>query len=138
MRKFVIKLVFAAAGAALLAGAGAVQAKPRETGEERLARLIEGRVAGAPVSCIHRSDQNDLQIIDKTALVYGSGRTIYVNRPRNARDLDSNDILVTRLTGSQLCKLDSVRLRDRMANMPTGFLLLGDFVPYRRVDRAHH
>ncbi len=136
MTKFATKLTFALAGAALIAGAGAVQAKPSPTGEERLAKLLEGREAGTPVSCISRSDRDNLQIIDKTALVYGSGRTIYVNRPSNAQDIDSDDILVTRVHGSQLCKLDSVRLRDRTVGAPSGFLMLGDFVPYRRVDTA--
>lgn len=136
MTKFATKLGIALGTVALFAGAGAVQAKPRLTGEAQLAKILEGRVAGTPVSCISQSDRDDLQIVDKTALVYGSGRTLYVNRPRNANDLNSDDILITRIHGSQLCKMDSVRLRDRTVNMPTGFLMLGDFVPYRRVDTA--
>lgn len=137
MTKFAAKLGLALAAAALLAGTGTVQAKPRETGEARLAKILEGRVAGTPVSCISQSDRDDLEIIDKTALVYGSGRTVYVNRTQNPNDIDSDDILVTRLHGSQLCKLDTVRLRDRNAHMSTGFLMLSDFVPYRRADTAH-
>jgi hypothetical protein len=137
MINFATKLGIAIAGAALLAGAGAVEAKPRISGEERLAKLLEGRTAGRPVSCIQQMDRDNLQIIDKTALVYGSGRTLYVNRPRNANDIDSNDILVTRLHSSQLCRLDTVHLRDRAGGGPMGFLMLGDFVPYRRVDSAH-
>lgn len=133
MRKFATKLSMALAGVALLAGAGAVQAKPRETGEQRLAKRLEGRVAGQPVNCLTHAQRDNVEIIDKTALIYGSGRTIYVNRPRHPNSLDSNAILVTRLHGSQLCKLDLVRLRDRTSNTSYGFVTLEQFVPYTRV-----
>jgi hypothetical protein len=131
-----LKIGTALAAATLVIGAGGAQAKPRLSGEERLEKLIEGRVAGTPVSCISQSDRNDVEVIDKTAIVYGSGRTIYVNRPRYPNSLDSDDVLVTRLHGSQLCRLDSVRQHDRTTQTYTGFVMLGDFVPYRRVESA--
>lgn len=133
MKKIAMKLGLVLAGATLLAGAGAVQAKPRETGEQRLAKRLEGRVPGPPVNCLSQSQRDGVEIIDKTALIYGSGSTIYVNRPRHPDSLDSDDILVTRLHGSQLCKLDLVRLRDRMSDTAFGFVTLEEFVPYRRV-----
>lgn len=136
MKALAGKLGIALAGAALLAGAASAQAKPRATGEERLEKLLEGRVPGTPVSCISRADRDDMRIVDKTAIVYGSGRTIYVNRPRHPGNLDSDDILVTRTHGSQLCKLDSVRLLDRTSQVYSGFVMLEDFVPYRRVESA--
>ncbi len=120
--------------AALLAGTAA-QARERLTGEEKLAKLLEGRVAGAPVSCINLTTARESQIIDKTAIVYDSGNTIYVNRPRQPGALDSDDILVTRTWGTQLCKLDVVRLRDRTMFMDRGFVGLEEFVPYRRVAK---
>ena len=124
-----------AAGAVLIAGS-AVAAKPKLTGEERLAKALEGRVAGKPVDCISLLDSRDQQVIDKTAIVYGSGRTIYVNRPSNARDLDSDDIMVSNIHGSQVCKLDIVRTHERSGFFPTGFVGLEQFVPYRRVASA--
>jgi hypothetical protein len=131
MHRFAMVL---AAGAAILAGSG-LQARERLTGEEKLEKLLEGRVAGEPVSCISLTGSRDSQVIDKTAIVYGSGRTIYVNRPHNAGDLDDDDILVTTLHGggSQLCRLDIVRTHDRTAHFYTGFVNLDNFVPYRRV-----
>jgi hypothetical protein len=133
MVSLIQKLSLAISAAALIAGAGVAQAaSPKLTGEAKLAKLLDGRVAGEPVNCINQSDQDDVQVIDKTALVYGSGRTIYVNRPRNARDLDSNDVLVTRLHTSQLCQIDAVTLHDRSSHMFSGFVTLEQFVPYRR------
>jgi hypothetical protein len=122
--------------AALLAVPSAVSAKPRLTGEERLAKLIGDRVPGEPVSCISQFQTRDMEVIDKTALVYKSGSTLYVNRPKNPADLDDDDILVTRLHGSQFCDLDIVQTYDRSGHFWTGFVSLGDFVPYRRAPKV--
>src|ERR1700712_1529089 len=111
MNRIAMKLGIALASITFLAGVGAAQAKPRETGEERLAKRLEGRIPGRPVNCLSQSERDSVEIIDKTALIYGSGNTIYVNRPRHPDSLDRDDILVTRITGSQLCKLDLVRLQ---------------------------
>jgi len=132
MRKLVIAL---AAGAALITGS-AVAAKPKLTGEEQLSKLLEGRVAGRPVDCITLMDSRDQQVIDKTAIVYGTGRTIWVNRPMNARDLDRDDVMVSDVRTSQVCKLDVVRLHDRSGGWYRGFVGLEQFVPYRRVAAA--
>jgi hypothetical protein len=132
MRKLAIAL---AAGAALLAGS-AVAAKPKLTGEEQLNKLLNGRVAGQPVDCLPLFDTRDQQVIDKTAIVYGTGRTIWVNRPTNAQDLDRDDVMVSDIHTSQVCKLDVVRLHDRSGGWYRGFVGLEQFVPYRRVAAA--
>lgn len=126
-------LALALASVALVAGAG-VSAKPKLTPEQRLEKLLEGRVAGKPTSCISSSDTRDMEVIDGVALVYRSGSTLYVNKPRNPESLDSDDILVIRPSGSQLCRLDMVHTVDRMGRFTTGFINLGDFVPYRRAN----
>ena len=65
------------------------------------------------------------------------GDTIWVNRPDNAKDLDDDEILVTKTTGSQLCRLDIVQTMDRTSHFTTGFVGLGDFVPYKKVAKAN-
>lgn len=125
-------VLFGAATAPAMAGTS----RPRLTGEAELAKLLEGREAGKPVSCISTFINRDSRIIDKTAIVWGSGTTLYVNRPDNARDLDDDDILIMRLTGNNdLCRVDTIRLRDRSSGMERGFVALGDFVPYTRVKK---
>lgn len=131
-------LAIALAATALMAGGAAVSAKPKLTPEQRLEKLLEGRVAGQPTTCISMSDTRDLEILDGVALVYRSGSTLYVNRPKNPEDIDSDDILVIRPTGSQLCRLDMVQTVDRVGHFQTGFINLGDFVPYRRTAQAAH
>lgn len=126
------KLIALAAAASVLALAPA-WAAARLSPEERLAKELEGRVAGEPVNCINLSTIRSSRIIDNTAIVYDAGRTIYVNRPRGGREsLDSWDTMVTKLWGSQLCSIDTVRMIDPSSRMLTGIVFLGEFVPYRK------
>jgi hypothetical protein len=125
---------------AFLAGAllvsGAAQAGPRLAPEAQLAKALEGRVAGQPVDCINLRTIRSSRIIDDTAIIYDAGGTLYVNRPRAGReDLDQWDTLVTKTHSSRLCSIDTVQLYDVAAHMPTGFVFLGEFVPYRK-DRS--
>lgn len=132
MRKIAIALV---AASAVLAGP-ALEAKPRLTPEQELAKLTEGREAGAPVHCISNFDARDMRVIDGTAIVFGWGNTIYVNVPRNAEDLDADDVMVTRSMGGQFCDLDIVHTMDRGSHFYSGSINLGEFVPYRRIKPA--
>ena len=122
-----------AAGAAALLTGSALPARERLSGEQQLAKMLEGREAGRPVSCISTFGTRDTRVIDKTAIVYDAGSVIYVNRPRYPQSLDSDDVMVTELHGSQLCRMDTVRMHDRSNLWYRGFVGLEDFVPYRRV-----
>ncbi|HUD31138.1 MAG TPA: hypothetical protein VMQ93_19910 [Novosphingobium sp.] len=135
MNKLAIAATFAV-GTALLS-MPAADARTKLTGEQRLAKMLEGREAGEPVSCIPYSQTQDATVIDKTAIVYRVGATLYVNRPSNVDRLTDDDILVTKLYGSQLCNNDTIQLRDRnVGGMWNGFLGLGEFVPYKKVKTA--
>lgn len=137
--QYALPMMFAAA---FVGGAAAAKspkiAQPYAKGEAELAKMLEGRVPGKPVNCISTINSQSSQIIDKTAIVYKStGRTIYVNRPRiGAESLDSDDILVTRTWGSQLCSLDQVRLIDRTSRFPRSFVGLDEFVPYTKPKKS--
>jgi hypothetical protein len=135
MKMFLATLL---AGAALLAAPVANAQRHRATPEEKLAKLLDGRVAGKPVDCISLDRTGSSQIIDGTAIVYQLGSTLYVNRPRGGADqLDDNSILVTNTFGSQLCSIDTVRLIDRNSYFPRGFVSLGEFVPYTKPKKSN-
>ena len=129
MRHIAIALT---AAAALLAGP-ALEAKPRLTPQAQLDKLLEGRVAGTPTHCIPHYESREMQVLNKTAIVFGWGSTIWVNVPRNAQDLDDDDVMVTRTSTSQLCDLDIVTTLDRSGGFYNGNISLGEFVPYRRL-----
>jgi hypothetical protein len=134
-----MRALLTAASLALLALPGAAMAgdKPYEKGEAKLAKMLEGRVAGKPVKCISNHQVQNSTVVDRTAIVYRVGSKLYVNRPRSgASSLDDNDILLTKLYGTQLCNIDKVDLIDRTSHMWNGFVVLDDFVPYERVKTA--
>lgn len=115
------------------------EAAPMTKGEKRLAKLLEGRVAGEPVRCIRTFPNLPMQTIEKTAYVYGRGDTIYIQRTRNPGDIDESDALVTqRFSASELCRLDQMTTVDRVLGFFTGAVFFEDFVPYTRVkdDKA--
>ncbi|AKM08563.1 hypothetical protein [Pelagerythrobacter marensis] len=103
-------------------------------GEAELAKLIEGRVAGEPQSCVQMAPSTRMRVIDGTAIVVERGSTVYVNIPRDAEALDDGDAMAIRRTGSQLCRMDMITTFDRMGGFYTGNIFLGDFVPYKKVE----
>lgn len=131
----------AAASAALvvLAAPASAQDAPAEPaaeltkGEAKLARMLEGRVAGEPQNCIRMMRNDNLTTIHGTALIADQGDTIWVNRTANPRSLDVNDLMTIRkFSTSQLCRQDQITTSSRTGNFYTGNIVLEDFVPYRR------
>ena len=129
-------IAIATASLAMLAAPALhAQETPVSKGEAKLAKLIEGRIAGEPESCITMIGSRPMTKIDDTALVYRAGNTVWVNRTRTPEAIDDNDYLVIRKFGtSQLCKSDNVTTYDRSGNFFSGVIFLDDFVPYREPD----
>ena len=129
------------AGLALAAAAPAMAEEEKDEpeaemtkGEKKLAKLLEGRVAGEPQRCIRTLPNTRLRTIDKTAYVYGSGRTIYVQRTKHPERIDDRDALVSRrFNASQLCRLDVMSTIDPLLGFFTGAVFFEDFIPYTRV-----
>jgi hypothetical protein len=130
MNKTIAALAIAAL--AFAGGAHAADSKTSEKGEAELAKLLEGRTAGKPQSCIPAQISTRLRVIDQTAMVYESGKTVYVARAEDPRSLDTNDILVIKRFGSELCKQDIIHTVDRTSGFLTGVVFLNDFVPYEK------
>lgn len=127
--------IFPLLAVAMVAAAPASDARTPVSPEEKLAKILEGRVAGEPRDCIPLNATSRTQIIDKTAIVYHNGRTIWVNRPTGGhQSLDDSSIMVTKPTGSQLCSIDTVNMVDGSSRTWRGFVQLGKFIPYRKAD----
>ena len=123
------------AGATLaLAGPTAGLAKIPAENEAKLARMLEGRTAGEPVSCISALNSNRLEVIEHVGLVYDAGSTIYVARPTDPRQLGRDDVVVIDRHGGQLCTSDVIRTIDRYQGFTTGAVFLDRFVPYSKAD----
>jgi hypothetical protein len=124
--------------AALLMAAAPAAARQsmQERGEAELASQLKGLVPGKPQDCVSMSRIDGSTIIDGTAIVYRSLGVTYVNRPSGAEMLREDDIPVQYVWGSQLCRLDRLKLLDRSTRMERGFASLGEFVPYTKPKRA--
>lgn len=128
LKSLVAVLVLASASSAF---AGV---KTPEQAEAKLAKMLEGRTAAPPLTCINPRSVDTVEIIDRTAIVYRmKSGLFYVNRPETgATSLDRDDTIVTRTIGAQLCRNDAVTLVDGGSRFPSGFISLGQFVPYPR------
>ncbi len=140
----IVKSIAIAACAMALSAPAAVIAEERDSadtqtelskGDVRLAKLLDGREAGEPVSCIRFRKNDRLQVIDDTAIVYGRGKTIYVNYTKRPDRIDDRDVMVTRRFGSQVCKTDIVTTIDNMTGIYSGNIFLAEFIPYTRVKK---
>ncbi|WP_116092459.1 hypothetical protein [Sphingomonas crusticola] len=125
--------------AVLIAAASPAAARQslQERGEAELAKEVSGLIPGPPEKCLMLSRIVGSHIIDGTAIVYRTlGGKVYVNRPRGAEMLREDDIPVQFVYGSELCRLDRIKLLDRTSRMERGFAGLGDFVPYTKPAKA--
>lgn len=132
-RKALISALSLALGAVV--AATPALAREHRGGEQQLARILDGRVAGKPQDCIDLYTAHTSEIVDHTAIVYGSGPILWVNRPRDAHDLISDRVMLTKTSGSQLCQMDLVKLKDPATLTISGFVTLDEFVPYSRPRR---
>ncbi len=114
----------------------AEDAEPMTEGEQRLAKLLEGRVAGEPQNCIQSLPTQRFTTIDGTAYVFGRGNTIYVQRTTRPDQIDDRDTLVMRRFGAstQVCRQDIATTVDPLSRIFTGAVFFEDFIPYTRVD----
>lgn len=127
--------VITIAAAAIAAIPAAASAKARLAPEDQLAKLLEGRIAGAPQDCLPLSAVAGSRVIDGTAIVYDAGSTLWVNRPDSGASLLHRDyMLVNRTSGRQLCSGDASKLRGQTNLIDRGSVSLGAFVPYRNVE----
>ena len=121
------------AASALAAGIPAAAANDAAAqGEAKLAKILDGRVAGKPVQCLTSFQRREMQVVDRTALVFRDGDTLYVNRPDGVSFLTWSDVPVFKLWTSDLCAMDIAQLRDRSTGMPGASMVMREFVPYRK------
>jgi hypothetical protein len=123
MRRLIISL------AALLPACTAPQ--PATTTAAAIPELA-GRVAGSPQRCITFEQGEALRFAGPHAVIYGNGRTIYLNPLPGCSPIKSSDILVLEPIGSRYCRGDFVRTRDNVTGLPGPGCRLGDFIPYSR------
>ena len=128
-------LIFATAAVGLAACATAMSQPEQRSARAQATydRLLAGKVAGKPAKCLPMQRSNDMQVIDDDTILYRDGRTTYVNKPLGSCNQLSRGsyALVTRSSGSQLCRGDIGTVTDMTSGMVVGSCALGDFIPYK-------
>lgn len=95
---------------------------------------LNGRVPGPPQACVVTNNSEALRPADNSGgqvLIYGAGRTIWVNRLGSC-GFGSNDLMVIERMSSSLCRGDIIRSVDRLSHIPGPACILGDFTPFTR------
>jgi hypothetical protein len=126
-------------GAAASACAASAFSEPRTVkAETELSRALAGKVAGPPVRCLPPSRTSGMTVIDDNTILFRrNSKLIYRNDPPGGCHPLSRGrfALVTKTIGSGLCRGDIAQVVDPTTGIPAGACALGDFVPYRTVER---
>ena len=96
-------------------------------------RLLAGKAAGPPLSCLPHYRSNDMVVIDESTIAFRDGsRRVYVNHMMGpcSNLASGGNALVTKTTTTQLCRGDIAQIFDTSIKMTVGSCSFGDFVPY--------
>ncbi len=115
----------------------AAQQQPfRSAGKQlQFDRMLAGKVAGPPQSCLPHYSSNDMVVIDDSTIAFRDGsRRVYVNHMMGGcSNLGGAYALVTKQFGSaNLCRGDIGQVVDLTNHMTVGSCVFGDFIPYIR------
>lgn len=122
---------------ATLAAAACAPAAPvemTEAAQSQLADELRGRSAGPSVSCVNQRNLRGNRSVGEGVIIFeSSSNLLYVNRPpAGCPELDSGRALLTRTSGTQLCRGDIATVFDPASGIHYGSCGLGEFTPYRR------
>lgn len=130
MRKLPLLLLVAGVGL----GAGGAALAKRDTPELAYRKLIAGKVAGKPQSCIDtRFRQPQLSAYGNKLIYRVSDRLVYVNETSGGCEgVARGDALISRQYQTRACSGDIARTVQLPPNVPTGSCALGMFTPYTK------
>ena len=97
-------------------------------------RLIAGKVAGAPLSCLPSSRMNDMTVIDESTVVFKQGgNRLYVAHMQGACSNlgQAPYALLTKQPSSlSLCHGDIAQVINTTSRMTVGSCVFDNFTPY--------
>jgi hypothetical protein len=117
------------------AGCATTGKPPQAASDPAMAKALAGKVAGAPKSCISLTESRSSTTYREAILYRVNRNLVYLNDLGKCSALRRDNIQVTDVRGSQLCRGDIVRMVDRGSGMQMGACAFSDFVPYRTPDK---
>lgn len=120
--------------ALMLVLASCAEPQAPEIARQGPATELAGRTAGPARLCIPLDKYQALRVseADPHTLLYGYGKTIWVNNLGPDCSFNQGAVLVTHLFGSSYCQGDTIHALDPFSHIPGPECLLGRFTPYTR------
>ena len=106
--------------------------------QQKLTRLLAGKVAGAPQSCLPSYRQKDMTVIDDYTIAFRDGTNrVWLNKPPGGCNLLSAGpyALVTHTSIGSTCRGDIASVMDTINHASVGSCVFSDFVPYSTPGR---
>ena len=123
-------------GAALGSCSAAPEPEVRSpAGQITYDRLVAGKVARSPVTCLPNYNANDMSIIDSQTVAFRVGASTYImHLSPGCNGIGSgNAALLTKQFGAGgLCNGDIAQAFDTFNHMTVGSCVIGDIVPYTK------
>jgi hypothetical protein len=120
--------------AALAACAAPEPYHPSPKTQQQLGLLLNGKVAGKPISCLPNYQANDMQVIDGRNVAFKLGsRTVYMMHLSAGCELLGNGgyALVTKQFGGMgMCQGDIARVFDTTSRFTVGSCGIESITPY--------
>jgi hypothetical protein len=102
--------------------------------QNQFQRLIAGKVAGPPVSCMPSSRTNDMTVIDESTVAFrqGGGRVFVAHMQGECSNLGapSYALLTKQPASLSLCHGDIAQVIDTHNGMTVGSCVFDSFTPY--------
>ena len=109
---------------------------PSPKAQMELARAIQGKVPGRPISCLPNYNANDMTTIDSRTLAFrvGSATTYIVHLTPGCEMIDAGPyaLLSRQFGGGGLCRGDIQSVIDTLNRSTVGSCTIADIVPYTR------
>ncbi|MEO6359335.1 MAG: DUF6491 family protein [Sphingomicrobium sp.] len=100
---------------------------------ENFAREVAGRVPAGGGSCISTFGSENLRVVNRSTLAYGTGRTVQINRlAAPCPGLDQFNAIIVEANGGQYCRGDRIRALEPGGIIPGPVCHLGNWTAYNR------
>lgn len=130
-----MRSILAMGACLVVAGCATQPPSPSQIAESQaeLQKLIGGKVAGSPITCLPHYRADDMVRIDDSTIAFRQGSTVFVNHLNGECSNLKNSFyaLVTKGNGMGLCNGDIAQVRDVSHGTIVGACALGDFIPYK-------
>ena len=108
--------------------------QPSPRAQQELAKLLAGKSAGSPISCLPSYNANDMQIIDGRNVAFRmGGRTVYMMQLSSGCHLlgaGGYALLTKQFGGMGMCSGDIARVVDTSSRMTVGSCGIERIIPY--------